>query len=98
MDKEALLKNIDDDVDDDLARVAKKIGPDAIDVLVEELSGSKIHIPDARCFWDRIKRIIRDKKIKREFNGKNLKEIRQKYNLRTSQVYSIARKRKKKYD
>lgn len=65
--------------------VAEIIGAKSLLKLAQEYGGTMIYIPK----FDSLTRMIRDKKIKQDFNGGNYKELALRYNLCESSIRNI---------
>ena len=81
-----------EDLPDDLADIAQLIGLDATLKLVAARGGESIYIHKA----DRVALSARDRKISREFTGRNYSDLAQTYNLSVSQIRSILNEARKK--
>ncbi|MFH2064968.1 MAG: Mor transcription activator family protein [Pseudomonadota bacterium] len=81
-----------DDLPDDLADIARIIGLDAVLKLVDARGGESIYIHKA----DRVAREARDRKICKEFDGRNYSDLAQTYKLSTSQIRVILNDSRKK--
>lgn len=86
MAKEKWIEDITEEmIPDTYKDVAEVIGAKSLLKLAQEYGGTMIYIPK----FDSLTRIIRDKKIKQEFNGGNYKELALKYNLCESSIRNI---------
>lgn len=86
MGKESWIEDITEEmIPDTYKNVAETVGAKNLLKLAQEYGGTMIYIPK----FDSLTRIIRDKKIKQEFNGGNYKELALKYNLCESSIRNI---------
>ncbi len=74
-----------DDLDEKNSEIAKIIGIDNLILLCEYFGGTRIYINKL----DHITAVLRNKKIKEEYNGYNSQEIVRKYNLTEIQIQRI---------
>lgn len=81
-----------EDLPEDLADIAQLIGLEATLKLVSARGGESIYIHKA----DRVALSARDRKICKEFNGRNYSDLAQTYNLSVSQIRSILNDGRKK--
>lgn len=72
-----------------LVELAKRIGPSAMDQVLELLGGDRPYIPEREWFWGGLARKIRDERIRAEFAGNNIGELAVKYELCERQVRRI---------
>ncbi len=72
-----------------LVELAKRIGPAAMDHVLELLGGERPVIPEPESFWAGLARKIRDERIRGEFTGNNIGELAAKYELCERQVRRI---------
>ena len=74
-----------DDLDEKNKEVAKIIGIDNLLLLCEYFGGTRIYINKL----DNVTAILRNRKIKEEYNGYNLQQMVRKYNLSEIQIQRI---------
>lgn len=86
MGKTSWIEDITEDMIPDAYKdIAEIIGAKSLLKLAQEYGGTMIYIPK----FDSLTRIIRDKKIKQDFNGGNYKELALRYNLCESSIRNI---------
>ena len=77
----------DDDLPEKFYTIANEIGIDNTIKLAKVIGGEYIYIPKV----DKILASIRNKNIRKEFNGYNYKELGKKYNLTEIQIRNICK-------
>ncbi len=86
-----LLDNIElQDLKEDYLEMAEIIGLDNYKKLVDRYNGASVYIPTV----DRLTKKDRDTLIREEFNGGNIKELANKYNLTESWIREIVKPNK----
>lgn len=78
-----------DDLDEKNREIAKIIGIDNLLLLCEYFGGTRIYINKLEY----VTAILRNRKIKEEYNGYNLQQIVRKYNLTENQVQRILKEK-----
>ncbi len=78
-----------DDLAGDQQALAELVGMDIYIDILREFSGCPLWIPKA----DEITKNIRDKKIRREYNGKNGRQLAIKYNLSLPMIKKITNRK-----
>lgn len=73
------------DLDDEQKKIAGLIGMDAFRSLVRAFSGTSIYIPKIES----LEKVIRDSRIREEFNGGNYRELALKYGLTETWIRNI---------
>lgn len=76
-----------EDLPEPLATIAEVVGVEKAIVLVDKFGGERIYIP---CL-STLRRQVRDRKIKKEFNGYNLRTLARKHRLSTQRVKQIVK-------
>ncbi len=79
------------DLPSELREVARIIGLGAAIKLIHEFSGTQIYVPK----YETIVRPVRDRAIKAEFDGSNIKTLAGKYGMSTRHLRAILKKQKK---
>lgn len=74
-----------DDLNEEQQHLAELIGLDNFAKLVQVFGGTNIYIPKPEAF----SRVLRNEKIRQEYNGRNVKIIANKYGLTERQVYNL---------
>jgi Mor family transcriptional regulator len=88
-----LLEHFGDDYSD-MVDLARRVGPDVMDVVLEVLGGQKVHVPYRAAFWSRLERELRDAAIRQRFRGNNHVELALAYGLSPRQIARIVTARK----
>lgn len=91
IDEQVLLEELDPNESrhGEFIELGQKIGARALNDLMECFGSQKKHIPTARVFWENLRREIRDREIKAQFNGSNYQELADKYDLTIRHVNRI---------
>ena len=76
-----------DDISESYRPLVEMIGLDNVLKLSQYLMGEKVYLPKA----DRLLAPARNRRIRREYNGYNTKELAQDYDLTTNQILQIVR-------
>lgn len=79
-DKAAILESYGPDAGP-MVRLARRIGPAAMDAVLEELGGERPALPEPDAFWRGLWRRMRDEQIRAQFRGNNLAELAQRHGL-----------------
>lgn len=74
-----------DDLDADQRQLAELIGIESYRKLIQTYAGTCIYIPKLDAF----ERMVRDEKIRRDFNGYNYKYLAHKYGLTEISIRNI---------
>lgn len=74
-----------------------RLGPDALNVVLEELGGQKPHIPQPQNFWSGLEREVRDEQIRGQFRGNNYVELADEYGLSERQIRQIVDSQRREY-
>lgn len=75
--------------EDPLVDVGQRVGPDALDEILDALGGQKVHIPERESFWRRLERRLRNERIRAGFRGDNYGELAEQWSLSERQVRTI---------
>lgn len=78
-----------------LIEIGQRIGPDALNAVLEVLGGQKPHIPKAETFWASLEREIRNERIRARFMGNNHQELADESGLDVRQIYYIVHGRQR---
>jgi Mor family transcriptional regulator len=79
-----------DDLPEPFAEMVRVAGVGSVMDLAQALGGSVLYLPKP----DVLRRMVRDKKIFNEFNGKNSRQIARKYGISERHVKRIVKKQK----
>lgn len=77
------------DLPSQFENIALKLGIDKTKLLFEEFGGTSVYFPTEKMIYKE----SRDRKIISEFNGFNIKELANKYNMSQTYIRSIIRKK-----
>jgi hypothetical protein len=88
LDEAELLSAFDPD-HSPLVELGQRIGPDALNCVLEVLGGEKRHVPTRENFWAAVQREIRDHEIRARFNGRNVRQLAAEYGLHWRMIYRI---------
>lgn len=83
-----LLERFDDDFSEFVA-LGKRIGPVALNELLEVFGGQKPHIPKANSFWRSLEVTVRNETIRTQFRGNNIEQLALEYELSERQLRNI---------
>lgn len=86
---EAELLSAFDPAHSPLVELGQRIGPEALNCVLEVLGGEKRHVPTRENFWASVQREIRDQEIRARFNGRNLHQLADEYHLHWRMIYRI---------
>ncbi|SCJ46937.1 Uncharacterized conserved protein [uncultured Clostridium sp.] len=70
--------------------IANKLGIEKVKWLFEEFGGTSVYFPTEKMIYKE----SRDREIFNEFNGFNIKELANKYNMSESYIRAIIRQKK----
>jgi len=85
---ESWIKDVKpDDLPDPYYQIAKEIGVEPTLKIAKLFGGAKIYLPK----HDTALQTVRDRQIRKEYNGYNCRELAKKYNLTENWVRSIVR-------
>lgn len=84
----ALLDTFSDEHNEFVA-LGKRIGPDALNAVLETLGGQKPHVPTPTSFWSGLVREVRDEKVRARFRGNNIDELAQEFELSERHIRNI---------
>lgn len=87
-DQAKLLEIFDDDFSEMVA-LGKRIGPAALNSLLEIFGGQKPHIPTVHAFWRSLEVTVRNEEIRARFRGNNLRQLVLEYELSERQLRNI---------
>lgn len=73
--------------------LGQRIGPEALDAVLEILGGTRPNIPTRERFWVDLEREARDARIYAAFRGNNLLELAEAFQLSPRQVRRIVQDR-----
>lgn len=76
-----------EDLDDRYKNIAEQVGIKNFIKLIKEVGGINYYVPKIDTFL----KGVRNKKIKQDYNGYNLKELSKKYNLTQRQIRNIVK-------
>lgn len=93
LDRRRLLEQFGSDYSD-MVDLARQVGPDVMDTILEHLGGQKVHVPRREAFWARLAREIRDVAIRQQFRGNNHEELALAHGLSPRQIARIVTSRK----
>ncbi len=89
MNNDSLISDADiNELPEPQRALAEAVGIDALMKFADNFGGERLYIPKS----DSILRNMRDKRIREEFNGYNIRELSRKYDLSTVQIRNIVRK------
>ena len=88
MDLLALLAS-PDAPDEPLVRLGRRFGTAVVEAVLDELGGSKPHIPQRENFLAKLERAARDGEIRRRFRGNNYRELADEFGLCERQIKTI---------
>lgn len=74
-----------DDLNEEQQQLAELIGLDNFAKLVQVFGGTRIYIPKQEVF----SRVVRNEKIRQEYNGRNIKILATKHGLTEVQIRNI---------
>ncbi|MDR1629743.1 MAG: DNA-binding protein [Oscillospiraceae bacterium] len=80
------------DLNEEQRYLAELVGMDTYKTIVSEYNGCTVYIPKL----DDLARKIRNKKINKEFDGKNVAALAKKYQLSSVQINSIVADKRKR--
>lgn len=80
----------------DLVALGQRIGPDALNAVLETFGGQKIHVPTVTSFWSGLAREIRNEEIRARFRGNNLDELAHDYAMSEKQLRNVLARRGRK--
>lgn len=69
--------------------IGKRIGGEALEVVLDELGGQHTHVPTAEYFRAALFRTIRDADIRARFRGTNYDELSTDYDITPRQIRRI---------
>ena len=95
-DKENLLHEFDPEFNP-LVEIAKRIGAENFDVVMEVLGGQKPHIPMQHNFYASLEREQRNEEIRNKFEGNNYGQLSVEFGLSLRQTRIIVDKKRKEY-
>lgn len=76
-----------DDLPEPYCDMAKEIGVDSALKLAKLYGGARVYLPK----YDSALQIVRDRQIRKEYNGYNVRDLAKKFNLTESWIRSIVR-------
>lgn len=82
-----IAETVEEDIPDAYKPIIDMIGLENVIKLSQYFMGDKIYLPKA----DRLLSPARNRIIRREYNGKNTKELAQDYDITTNQILQIVR-------
>ncbi len=78
------------DLPPQFANIANRLGIEKVKWLFEEFGGTSVYFPTEKMIYKE----SRDREIFNEFNGFNIKELANKYNMSESYIRAIIRQKK----
>ncbi|MDE5771349.1 MAG: transcriptional regulator [Ruminococcus sp.] len=69
----------------DQRELAETVGLEVYKILIENFGGCQLYIPK----WETVFKEVRNKEIRKNFNGFNYRELAKKYNLSEKTVHKI---------
>lgn len=91
-----LLEHFDDNYHP-LVKVAKVAGVEAVQALLDEVGGTKPHLPTWENFTAILAREVRNESIRAAFNGRNYSQLEIEYGLKERQLRQIIHGKPRNY-
>ncbi|KPA16680.1 Mor transcription activator domain protein [Candidatus Magnetomorum sp. HK-1] len=83
-----MLELLEKDLPTEMKEMSNLIGFEAVSTLIKKYDGKRKYIPT----YESILRPARDKAVKKEFDGSNVRQLARKYRLTTTYIIKILKK------